>query len=280
MQENEKLINAANAFNRRMLENSVKIMSGKFGGGFYVNYTFDRTNGFGYLKLMLEYPDGNVFAVPMCKNVGKPIETDEERNGVAKVTESPVRSHEVCWDPKKKLAKIIPPISGMSRHVVKSAFVQYERPDFPIPMGVIWERIAELWEKLPIVDWCGAFTYAEVYQALLEAGENKGEQYQSDDCVLLTREEIEPVAEEMGYDFAVIRNAFETRHLWKKDANALGYQYSKKIDGKVKRFYALKKISVLGSSGKINDEYALEYTERLPPKPPQPVQTPQVPVVR
>lgn len=71
MNTEEKLINEANAFNRGMLENTIKIMSGKFGGGFYVNYQFDKMNGMGFLKLILEYPDGDVFAIPMCKNVGK-----------------------------------------------------------------------------------------------------------------------------------------------------------------------------------------------------------------
>lgn len=72
MNEEEKQINADHVFNQGMLANSLKIMSGKQGGDFYVNYRFDKMNGFGFLQLMLEYPDGDVFAVPLCKNVGKP----------------------------------------------------------------------------------------------------------------------------------------------------------------------------------------------------------------
>lgn len=274
-EDEEKLINAAHAFNRGMLANSLKIMSGKQGGGFYVNYRFDKMNGFGFLQLMLEYPDGDVFAVPLCKNVGKPIETDEERNGVARAKEKLLL--EAPPQMRNNPREIIPSISGMGAYVQKDSFVQYERPDFPIPFDVIWKRIAALWEKIPIEVWCGSFTYAEVYQALLEVGENKNEQYQDEACVLLKREEIEPVVEDMGYDFLTIRNVFESRHLWKKDRNSLGYQFSKKINGKVERFYALKKMPTLERAEKINTEYAIEYTDRLPTKTAEP---PKVPVVK
>lgn len=275
MNEEEKQINAAHVFNHGMLANSLKIMSGKQGGGFYVNYRFDKMNGFGFLQLMLEYPDGDVFAVPLCKNVGKPIETDEERNGVAKAR-YPITS-ETPIGLRNNPPLIIPSISGMGGYVQKDSFVQYERPDFPIPFDVIWKRIAALWEKIPIEVWCGSFTYAEVYQALLEVGENKNEQYQDEACVLLKREEIEPVVEDMGYDFLTIRNVFESRHLWKKDRNSLGYQFSKKINGKVERFYALKKMPTLERAEKINTEYAIEYTDRLPTKTAEP---PKMPVVK
>lgn len=275
MNEEEKQINADHVFNQGMLANSLKIMSGKQGGGFYVNYRFDKMNGFGFLQLMLEYPEGDVFAVPLCKNVGKPIETDEERNGVAKA--KAIMPSDAPFGMRNNPPLIIPSISGMGRYMKKDLFVQYERPDFPIPFEVIWKRIAELWGKIPIENWCGSFSYAEVYQALLEVGENKSEQYQDDVCVLLKREEIESVAEEMGYDFLNIRNVFENRHLWKKDRNSLGYQFSKKINGKVERFYALKRISTLECKERINTEYAIEYTEQLPMRPTPP---PKVPAIK
>lgn len=64
-EEAEAIGETTNIFNRRMLSNSLKIMNGKFGGGFYVNYQFDKMNGFGCLKLMLECPDGEVFVIPI-----------------------------------------------------------------------------------------------------------------------------------------------------------------------------------------------------------------------
>lgn len=274
MNEEEKQINAVHLFNHGMLANFLKIMSGKQGGGFYVNYRFDKMNGFGFLQLILEYPDGDVFAVPLCKNVSKPIETDEERNGVAKA-KYPITS-ETSIGLRNNPPLIIPSISSRGGYVQKDSFVQYERPDFPIPFEVIWKRIAALWEKIPIEVWCGSFTYAKVYQALLEVGENKTEQYQDEVCVLLKREEIEPVAEEMGYDFLTIRNVFENIHLWKKDRNSLGYQFSKKINGKVERFYALKKMPTLERTEKINTEYEIEFTDRLPTKIAEPLKVPIV----
>lgn len=271
-EEAEAIGETTNIFNRRMLSNSLKIMNGKFGGGFYVNYQFDKMNGFGCLKLMLEYPDGEVFAIPICKNVCKPIETDDERNGVARAKEKlpPDAPPRMRSCPRE----IIPKVSALGYYVESEAFVKYERPDFPIPITVRAKRIAELWEKIPIEVWCGSFTYAEVYQALLDVGENKVEQYREDGYVLFTKKEVEDVAEEMGYDFLTIRNVFESRKLWKKDRNSLGYQYSKKINGKVERFYALKKINEQCASKKINEEFSIGYTEYLPKKE---ILTPQVP---
>lgn len=259
MHEEKEIPNMEQAFNSGLLENSLKIMSGKFGGGFYISYRFNRMNGFGCLKLIFQYPDGNVFAIPVCKNVGKPIDTEDEKNGVGTALK------EVGPDAppyiRNSRKKIAPQISSMKYYVKSDAFIQYERPDFPIPIKEIWKRIAELWEKIPIENWCGKFSPAEVYQALLEVGESKAEPYKEEAVVLLTRSEIEKVAEEMGYDFLEIRNEFESRKLWKKDRNSLGYQYSKKINGKVERFYALKKINT-EQQVTINEEYAIEYTEK------------------
>ena len=263
---------ATNVFNRRMLANSLKIMNGKFGGGFYVNYQFDKTNGFGFIKLILEYPDGDVFAIPVCKNVCKPIETDDERNGVAKAKE--VVSVDAPPHIRNNRKEITPKISSMKYYIEKEAFVKYERPDFPIPIEVIWKRIAELWEKIPIENWCYSFTYEEVYQALLDVGESKVEQYKEDMFVLLTKKEIEEVAEEMGYDFLTIRNVFKSRNLWKIDKNSLGCQYSKRMSGKLERFYALKKIGTSNVKVKINEEFVLDYTDKIPEKS---TQAPKVP---
>lgn len=267
----ETIGEATNVFNRRMLANSLKIMEGKFGGGFYVNYQFDKTNGFGFIKLILEYPDGDVFAIPVCKNVCKPIETDDERNGVARAKE--VVSVDAPPHIRNNRKEITPKISDMKYYAKSDAFVKYERPDFPIPIEVIWKRIAELWEKIPVENWCGTFTYAEVYQALLDLGESKAEQYKEEMFVLLTRKEIEEVAEEMGYDFLTIRNVFEGRKLWKRDKNSLGYQYSKKMSGKLERFYALKKIGTRNEKVKINEELVMDYTEKISE---QQVETPKV----
>lgn len=255
MNTEEKLINEATAFNRGMLENTIKIMSGKFGGGFYVNYQFDKMNGMGFLKLILEYPDGDVFAIPMCKNVGKPIEEEQDGVGTAKEILGPDAPSFM------KRREIAPQISDMKYYAKRDAFIKFERPDFPIPIDVIWRRIAELWERIPVDTWCGTFTYGEVYQALLDVGEGKAEQYRDDACVLLTRKEIEEVVADMGYDFLTIRNVFEGRHLWKKDRSSMGYQYSKKINGKVERFYALKKIVAVERREKVNEEFAIDYMD-------------------
>ena len=154
-------------------------------------------SGTGFIKLMMEYPDGHVVAIPMCKNVGKPIKTDEERNGVAKSAQ--ILDPDTPRSMQVNRPIITPKVCEMKNYYNQEAFIQYERPDFPIPINIIWQRIAELWEKIPIEDWYGTFTYEEAYQGLLDVGGGKAEQFQDDGFVLLTKKEIEEVAEEIGY---------------------------------------------------------------------------------
>ncbi len=261
----EKEVMMCNAFDKGMLSDSIKLMDGKYGGGFYINYQFSSNSGKGFLQMIFLYPDGEIHAIPLCKNVCKEIVNEEFADGVGNVKGVLPKEALLPLKPTK-LPDIIPHILNSLSYGDYDAFQKYERPDYPIPMKVLWSRIIELWHSIPIVKCCESFSYEEVYRELIEVGEEKvatNEALKDSTCVFLTREEIEKVADDMGYSFLIIRNVFERRRLWKKDSNTMGYQYSKKIAGKSIRFYALKKVIPEKNYNAPNEEFSIAYADTL-----------------
>lgn len=254
-------MNTRNFLSRRLLNGSVKIMDGENGGGFYAKYNFEANTGKGYIALLLEYPDGAVVCVPMCKNVCRDVRV--EGNVIGKWAK-PLHP-EICFltGPQFEAEKYHPAGKGEGSKADYESFIKYERPDFKIPIKTIWEQISKLWEKLPISTYHQAFAMEDIYEMLLEVGESKAEEneiYKDETGVYLTKGEIEEVVGYTGYDFHSIRRMFEDRDLWIKDKGSAGYQFSKKIDGKKVRFYKLRKLSDRDTVN-INMEYCMKYTE-------------------
>ena len=255
--------NFKNFLSRRLLEGSLKIMEGETGGAFYAKYEFDAQTGIGCIILLLEYPDGVVVGIPLCKNVCREVSIEKNVIGYwAKLIslELPNSYHKL---EKLEEPKIHPAGKGGGSKADYESFIKYERPDFKIPIKNIWSRICYLWNKLPITTCYQGVTLEEVYSMLLEIGESKAEEnevYKDDTGVYLTKSEIEEVGNYMGIDFVDIRRMFENRNLWIKDKGSSGYQFSKKIDGKKQNFYKLRKISG-NEEVHINEEHSIAYQE-------------------
>lgn len=254
-------MNTRNFLSRRLLNGSVKIMDGENGGGFYAKYEFDANTGKGYIALLLEYPDGTVVCVPMCKNVCR--EVIVEGSVIGKWAE-PLHP-ELCFQGIQRYEepKVHAAGKGGGSKADYESFIKYERPDFKIPIKTIWEQICRLWEKLPITTYHKGFVLEDIYEMLLEVGESKAEEneiYKDETGVYLTKDEIEESVRYAGYDFISIRRMFEDRDLWIKDKGSAGYQFSKKIDGKKKNFYKLRKLNDRDTVN-INMEYCMSYTE-------------------
>lgn len=243
-------------------------MNGKNGGGFYARYRFDQNRGTGFIELLIEYPEGTVVPLALCKNLCKIA--DDKNEGIAtaspKVPEELKTYISLELQKGKKMKEIVPQVEDAILYSSKQdygQFIKYERPDFKIPMQIIWKSIIEHWECLPIVGWRKEVALDDIYQELIVAGENKAEvnkNFNDPFAVYLTRKEIEDVAYDYGIDFNSIRSLFEARGLWVKDKGAKGYQYSKKVDRKKQHFYKLRKIAEITSLD-VNTEFCLEYRE-------------------
>ena len=144
----------------------------------------------------------------------------------------------------------------------------YERPNMPIPMRVLWQRIVENYAEIPVVELTVKSSLQDVYNALIEYGENFIQQDISrigNGYLLLTKNEVEETVSKMGYSLQEVRTEFAIRGLWVTDKNSGGYQKTRKIDKKNCRFYALKTelSSDKGTECKAIDNVA--YEESIPP---------------
>lgn len=254
-------LNAKKFLSRRMLERSLKIMNGEKGGGFYVKYKFLANSGIGYIELLLEYPDGVVVAIPLCKNVCR--EVNEEGNVIGK-WEKPYHQELTFYGIQKyEEKKHHAPGNGGGTKNDYDSFIKYERPDFKIPIQIIWDRICKLWEILPIVTQHEAFVLEDIYLRLLDYGIAKAEEndiFKDEESVFLTSSEIKELLSDTEFEFSDIRRLFDNRNLWIKDKGTAGFQFSKKIDGKKQHFYRLRKINT-NEEISINTEYCTDFQE-------------------
>lgn len=244
-----------------VLNNALRLMDGKYGGAFYVRYICDTGRGCGWLQLIIEYPTGMVQTQLLCKNVCK-VSTYEE-DGLGEVDGI---SYERYPSGEKTIYK--PNVKDSVRSGFYDIMRIYERPNMPIPMRVLWQRIVENYAEIPVVELTVKSSLQDVYNALIEYGENFIQQDISrigNGYLLLTKNEVEETVSKMGYSLQEVRTEFAIRGLWVTDKNSGGYQKTRKIDKKNCRFYALKTelSSDKGTEYKAIDNVA--YEESIPP---------------
>lgn len=244
-----------------VLNNALRLMDGKYGGAFYVRYICDTGRGCGWLQLIIEYPTGMVQTQLLCKNVCK-VSTYEE-DGLGEVDGI---SYERYPSGEKTIYK--PNVKDSVRSGFYDIMRIYERPNMPIPMRVLWQRIVENYAEIPVVELTVKSSLQDVYNALIEYGENFIQQDISrigNGYLLLTKNEVEETVSKMGYSLQEVRTEFAIRGLWVTDKNSGGYQKTRKIDKKNCRFYALKTelSSDKGTECKAIDNVA--YEESIPP---------------
>lgn len=244
-----------------VLNNALRLMDGKCGGAFYVRYICDTGRGCGWLQLIIEYPTGMVQTQLLCKNVCK-VSTYEE-DGLGEVDGI---SYERYPSGEKTIYK--PNVKDSVRSGFYDIMRIYERPNMPIPMRVLWQRIVENYAEIPVVELTVKSSLQDVYNALIEYGENFIQQDISrigNGYLLLTKNEVEETVSKMGYSLQEVRTEFAIRGLWVTDKNSGGYQKTRKIDKKNCRFYALKTelSSDKGTECKAIDNVA--YEESIPP---------------
>lgn len=210
-----------------VLAKSLKLMDGKYGGAFYVRYLCDTGRGCGWLQMLIEYPTGLVQTRLLCKNVCMTSSYEQDGVGVVKENSAQKRPHIV--DSMKT--------GGFD------ILMELERPDMPIPMSTLWQRIIENYSEIPVFEVAVKTSMQDVYEALLEFGENLVKTdagRQGNGYILLTKDEVQNTIASLGYALNEIRTEFALRGLWVTDKNSGSYQKTKKVDGKNVRFYALK----------------------------------------
>lgn len=219
-----------------VLNNALKLMEGKYGGAFYVRYICDTGRGCGWLQLIIEYPTGMVQTQLLCKNVCKVSNYEEDGLGAVEGI-----SYDRYIRGEKTVYK--PHITDSMRSGFYDSLRVYERPNMPIPMRVLWQRIVENYAEIPVVELTIKSSLQDVYEALRDYGDDMIQRDVTrlgNGYVLLTKTEVELIVTEMGYSLQEVRTEFALRSLWVTDKNTGGYQKTRKVDKKNRRFYALK----------------------------------------
>lgn len=219
-----------------VLNNALKLMDGKYGGAFYVRYICDTGRGCGWLQLIIKYPTGMVLTQLLCKNICK-ISSYEE-DGLGEV-EGISYQHKTDGE----MAVYKPHITDSMRSGFYDSLRVYERPNMPIPMRVLWQRVVENYAEIPVVELAIKSSIQDVYEALKNYGDDivqRDVTRLGNGYVLLTKTEVEQIVTEMGYSMQEVRTEFALRGLWVTDKNTGGYQKTRKVDKKNCRFYALK----------------------------------------
>ncbi|MFW5630479.1 MAG: hypothetical protein ACOCNB_06805 [Acetivibrio ethanolgignens] len=241
-----------------VLNNALKLMDGKYGGAFYVRYICDTGRGCGWLQLIIEYPTGMVQTQLLCKNVCKVSNYEEDGLGEVEGT-----SYDRYLSGEKTVYK--PHITDSLRSGFYDLMRVYERPNMPIPMRVLWQRIVENYAEIPVMELTVKSSLQDVYEALIEYGEDiiqRDVTRMGNGYVLLTKSEVEETVSKLGYSLQEVRTEFALRGLWVTDKNTGGYQKTRKVDKKNCRFYALKTElpSGKGAECKAVDNVAYEET--------------------
>lgn len=243
-----------------VLSNALKLMEGKYGGGFYVRYICDTGRGCGWLQLIIEYPTGMVQTQLLCKNVCKVSSYEEDGLGEVEGT-----SYDRYLSGEKTIYK--PHITDSLRSGFYDLMRVYERPNMPIPMRVLWQRIVENYAEIPVMELTVKSSLQDVYEALIEYGEDliqRDVTRLGNGYVLLTKTEVEQIVTEMGYSLQEVRTEFALRGLWVTDKNTGGYQKTRKVDKKNCRFYALKTELPSGKGAECKAVDNVAYEETIP----------------
>lgn len=213
----------------------MKIMNGQEGGAFFARLIIDSVRFASWVQLIIEYPDGDRAEVLLNHNMC--TEATYDGNGI---------DYANVQYQTKKLNKVVgnmqvPSIYGGYNYGRYDEFKKYERPDMPIPMAAVWERIIKYYKELPIKKIRTAFSLAEAYEDLIAIGEKKDSEYRDAIGYFLDKAEMLQVCNDYGIDLGRLRRELDVKGVLDKDATTKGYQKSKKIKGIKGNYYHIRR---------------------------------------
>jgi len=219
------------------IQNTLMIMAGKYGGGFFVKFIQDEGTSYGWLCFTIVYPDGSYKTIQLFKNYFGETDT-ESSNGVwkpsSKDTNKGAKGYaRIDWDGPPNAENYAP-------------LDAYTTPRMPIPAKEIWKKILEHYNAIPIVKISQTANIEQLITEIeLWAEENAKEYGQgfvnSEKECYITAEAFRDIVEQHGWNFGRARTELDLLGLFVKDNSTRGYQKAKRVGGTVKRFYAIRK---------------------------------------
>lgn len=224
-------------YTKYAIRDSLLLMRGLKGGGFYVKFIQDAGTCYGWLNLIIVYPDGTFKSILSYKNFLKEADT-EQNNGVyiAPEVKKPKGYYTyVDWDGHAP--------ENIGNY---SSLEQYATTQMPIPEKALWHKILEHYWKIPVVKVAQTASIEQLVAELQEWAEihsndlNQGF-LDEKDRFYVTPEAFEEIVKSNHWYVSKAKVELDVLGIFDKDPSSKGYQKSKRVGREVKRFYALKK---------------------------------------
>lgn len=219
------------------IQNSLMLMAGKYGGGFFINYVQDEGTAYGWYNFTIVYPDGSHKTLQLYKNHFTVTDVDHGNGVWVPAPKSEYKKGRgytyVDWD-------------GPPNAENFSSMAAYETPQMLIPAKSIWRKILENSEKIPIVKISNTANIEQLLAEIQAWAEEESMEYgkgfvnTAKECYI-TKEAFQEIVEQNGWNFSRAKTEFDTLGLFVKDNTTKGYQKSKRIGSETKRFYVIRK---------------------------------------
>lgn len=213
----------------RAVAGSLKLMDGKFGGGFYIRYLQDSVRKVGWLEMIIVYPDKGFKRVRLFKNSLGIASLDGD--GISRIKD------------KRGAITISKPDERYFDH---AALYPYETPNMPIPTGTLWEKVKEHYHQIPIVQVHLRATLEDIYEDMMDCARERAKVagngfMDGQDRVFISKTDFEEICKEGGWNIQDARVELDTLGMFVRDKNSKGYQFSKRVNGERYHFYVIRK---------------------------------------
>jgi len=233
---------------KRMISNSLKLMNGKFGGGFYIKFVQDYVKKVGWLMLILVYPDDSYKAITLYKNAL----SETEIGGECMAEEQPLKkgvkeAPKVSWDGKSQPPIFNDFIGIPLRHCDIQGILKYSSPDMPIPVSALWKLIMDNYRRIPkeYVYETGSneAIYREMEYRSKEASEQEGFEFMFEESRFYVPSKcFNDVILEHGRKVSEVRSEFNVAGAFIRNDDK-SYQLPKKLGGELVRYYVFNRKS-------------------------------------
>lgn len=227
---------------------TLKIMDGPYGGGFFVRYLQDDGSKYGWLELTILYPDDTFKKILLYKNALRQTSTDSDG-----VYARPVKNRDgTTYRVVRRMEKL---------DTDKLFLHRFERPDMPIPVDALTVRIKDNYGKIPISKVHDTSTLTEIYYDLYCRAKEYSNGISlafmdSNDRFYVPSGDFNEIVEYHGWSKSKAKTTLTMLGLLISDKSPTSFQLTKRVRGKLCRFYVLRK----NLPQKVTDPTSLEDT--------------------
>lgn len=237
------------------IQGSLMIMEGKYGGGFFVKFIQDVGTAYGWLNLIIVYPDGDYKAIQLYKTECKETDT-ESSNGVSVLNSETVTKGTSKKKDAKGYARVDwkgEDLEGYPNTEKVNPLDAYTTPKMPIPTRELWKKILDHYKDIPIVKISQTASIEKLLEDIQVCAEEDAKAYgngfvNGEKEWYIQASRFREIVENNGWNLSRARTEFDLLGLFVKDNVAHSYQKVKRVGNDLKRFYVIRKTVIESST--------------------------------